>query len=722
MKLSSWFLGSLLYFSFLHAHNNVSLLIVDTQGKDPYYYRNLMTLAQSVGFTVHYKNIYDLLEDNDIMDYQAIFFMLSPAMLNMSLLQRFFNTLYCLLPSNPAHAPAEHCCALIRTFAQQSHKAIGIILPSITYTQKVQQHAKQAVYAIGQFQLVSPDVQSLLDTILTHLTKPDSHIGTLFGTSLINKSQESRILNVPVPCPHAQPTPLHPEQYNTLTQYAFPVGLLIEHPHQNNIYLISTSSVFDFADITEHLFKNPISMTDRNELLTAAHETLQNFHDAYVRHTISIDSTTPPLPSLFSLAHMQHLKEKNRGEQHHINKKLYGWMLNTPIACAWLDPYDFFGHEDGEQQLTKQIREQCTDKEMLNTYVEKLALERGIHLIYNSNFHLLWFECIPEWYLSPHGLRKEQKDIYIQRIKKIGNGLRTFFNAQHMPLPKIFVGLNLTSNFKSYLVANPVQSISGTTYTKIPSPFDIGHFWKPEVLDMFEAFVTEFQNTLPIDGVFFDFEMYHAQDQAGSYGDLMDFSDRAWKTYCTYTKNSSAYHLTTVKSRLSYLQKNKKFKEYFTILEQASCNLGRAIKKYMRRIVPNLLFAAYAPTLPSCWFYRGIMAGLSSPSEPLILATFNTDYQTHRTWLAQHNIHVLHGTAIMLSKLQTPQDFNFIKQQLSHHDFVWYNRPSRMIYAYDQDKLNKMWWGIEATSAPCKKIMSSIRELHASSSTKQYNL
>lgn len=711
-----WLFGALIGCSFfIAAEEPVSLLIADTQGKDIYYYRNLILLAQGVGFTVDYKNIYDLLQENDINKYQAVFFMMSPAMLDMSLLQRFCNAFYCVLPVDKTQVIGAHCFNLIRTFARQHNKAIGIILPSGTYNEKLQQYVHQAIYSIGQFQLVSSTVQSLIDATIPHLMQPDTRIGSLFGTSLINPSNE---LRTPCTLPSydtAHTVPYNIQNYSAVTQQTLPIGLLVQHTQHNNTFLMSTSAAFTFADITEHLFRNPLNFFHRNELLQAAHETLQAFHDTYIHHTIPKTITPHCLPSFFSLTSLQRAKQHTmRCQKKQINPQLYGWMLSKHIACAWLDPYDFFAHEDGEQYLTKLIlktQQITTPNDQTKKLVEQLALQNGIQMLYDGNFDLLWFECIPEWYLSPHGIRKEQKDEYINRMQQLGDALQLFFQKHHRPLPKIFVGLNLTSNFKSHKVTNCVQSLSGGMYTKIPSPFDITNFWQPEVIDMFAAFVKNLNTHFPIDGVFFDFEMYHAQEQTGSYTDLMDFSDTAWKTYCHSSHNAAIAQLS-YKDRLAYLQCHKKFKHYFTILQEASRRIGYAIKQRLRRIMPHLLFAAYTPTLPSCWFYRGIMAGLSSPSEPLILATFNTDYQTHRQWLNKQNIYVLHGTAIMLSKLHTPADFTLIQQQLTHHDFVWYNRPSRMIYTYNQDKLNKMWWAIEATSAPCKEIMCNIQAIH----------
>jgi len=701
-----------------------SLLVIDTQGKDAYYYRNIIALATSAGFKVDYKNIYDLLENSDINQYQALFFMMNPQMLTVNWSSSFFNALLCVLPRLHTSTIPEYCWHVLRTFAQQSNKAIGIILPGhIQYSPQLQKQAYKAIQRLGVLKHRGKPTQRLTRQFVMYLTTPDQSKGALFGTSLINPGKPTfptitdrngkeitKIINPNTKEITAILTPMESEQYNKQIQQAFPIGLLIKDPKKNNMYLISKTSEFDFADVFEHLFKNPFSIEDRNELLHAAQETLLSWQQAYSTNQIAKPTQQPTLPYFLTPAHLQ--KEKNRiakQKKEAINKAIYGWVIDEGISCAWLDPYDFYAHEDGKQKLRKMVTAQTEnlDDALIKNRIENLALRRGIKLIYHADFNLLWFELLPEWYLSPHGMRKEQREEYIERIKRLGNELHHFFIAHNRSLPKIFVGLNLTSNFRAYPVQNPVQDLYGTTYTKIPCPFDMNHFWKPEVLSIFDEFVSTFQDSFPIDGVFFDFEMYHAPEQGGMYSDLMDFSDLAWHTYCK-NNDTSAPTLKTVKDRVTYLQKEKLFHQYFSVLEQASRTLGNNIKHYMRMKKPNLIVGAYAPTLPYSWFYRGIMAGLSSPSEPLLLATFNTDYTSHYHWLTKHHIHLLHGTAIMLSKLKQADNFHIIPSLLKYHDFMWYNRPSRMIYEYTQEELDTIWWGIEATPTNTKKIMRHI--------------
>ena len=707
-------------FVIFHTVNPISLLLLDTQGKDRYSYRNVELLAQEAGFTTHYKNIYDFLEDPKIDQYDAIFFMVNPLMLNMSPLQQGLNKL-------SLHVPIlfdqTYITALLKnaleSFASLPNKGVGIILPGrIVYSGSLKSYTKHFVEHLLFLKNEPSHVKQLVYEFLEYILTPDTYKGSLFGTSLINPGNptfpsisKSYAINILTNTLTAITTPID-FQTDELTNKALPIGLLYKHKN-GNIFFMSKLSEFDFADISEHFFKNPLSLSARNELLKAAQASLQSWYDALQTHEIPTDSPEKkPLSDKFSL---KTLAQKKKA---HANKKLsplYNWMTNKSISCAWLDPYDFFAHEDALRKIEKSITivpAQDRPPQDVQTMIQQIALSRGAQITYDANFNILWFEFMPEWYLSPHGLRKEQRNEYIQRIERLAQEIKSVFSNNGILLPQIFVGLNLSSNFKSYPVKNPVFDFYGHMYSKIPCPFDLVNFWKPEVFDPFWVFHSIIGRYLRIDGVFFDFEMYHAQDQTGTYTDIMDFSDMSWMVYCLYAKNKEAATHKTIKSRIVYLQKEKKFKEYFTILQQAACDLGRAIKKHFRQKMPHLLFAAYAPTLPNSWFYRGIYAGLSSPQEPLLLATFNTDYVSHCDWLESNNIYLLHGSAVMISKLNHPKDFQIIKTLLCHHDFVWYNRPSRMVYEYDKNELGKVWWGIESSSANRRFVMHGIKHQH----------
>ncbi len=500
--------------------------------------------------------------------------------------------------------------------------------------------------------------------------------------------------------------PLHLDRYSSLAQKAFPFGLLVRS--KNNHYLLAGLSNIDFADISERFFKNPHAIKDRNELLHGLQEMLQGFYYACSTKKFPTELAELPLPKQLTTDFLA--REQQRIAVERTLDPSYDWIEKEGISCAWLDPYDFFGHEDTEQQLKKAVTTLFPNgsPEEIKEQVERLALKRGVDMVFDGGFNLLWFEFVPEWYLSPHGLRKKDRAEYLDRLKRLASALREKYTEENRPLPKIFIGLNLTSNFKSYPVHHPAKNIYGHTYTKIPSPLDMNHFWIPEVIKPFRALVAELRDHLSIDGIFFDFEMYHAPEQTGMFTELMDFSDCAWKIYSA--QNPAARKMDSVKKRIGYLTKHKKLNQYFTVLTTAARELGAEIKQQMNDTVPHLLFAGYAPHIPNSWWYRGFISGMSSKEKPFILGTFNTDWNSHWQWLIRHNMHLLHGTAVMLGKLQQSSDCAIIPQQLKFHDFIWFNRPSRMIYQNNEEQLEKVWWGIEASPSATNELMQSIKK------------
>lgn len=644
-----------------------TLLILDSCGKSDYQYKSLQELAQSAGFQPTVRSLYQFLENPQIDVYDAVFVIVSPYIFNTN------------------HPISHYYTEAIKKYIQKSNKLVGILLPSLQYSPTTQQ--KIDAFLI---QLLSSEHKQLLQNFSTYLLKKsDITIGSLFGTSLINKTEPQNIPIFSLQSEHATNIPNQVQTNSAYTQTIMPLGFLIQNPQTHTSFFISKASYFTFADIDENFWIMPLRMQERNELLSIAQQSLYELYE----HVTTTAATKPLLPPCFSSTCYGEKKAQAESTIAQACNSLYDWIHAPGISCAWLDPFDFFAHEDVCKKISP-----------------KQALSTGLNFIYNANFNLLWFEFLPEWYLSVYGIKKEEKSQYVEQIKQLGLGLKELFTAHNKPLPKVFVGMNLTSNFKTTPVVNPVKDILGRVYTKIPSPLDSEHFWQKEVIDVFNEFYTTFNTILPIDGVFFDFEMYHAQDQAGTYTDLMDFSDLAWNIYCA--QNPQVSTLVTHEARITYLRKSKQFTAYFKALEKEAMRIGIKIKESMRQHNKDLLFAAYAPTLPDSWFYRGIMHGLSSPTEPLILATFNIDYYSHHDWFIKNNIHVIHGSALMLSKLKEAEDFDLIHHIKKHHYFVWYNRPSRMIYGYSKEELDKVWWGIEASSLSTEYLAPGIALKH----------
>ncbi len=635
-----------------------SLVIIDTQGKHRYQYRNLERLCQSVGFKTEYKNLYDLLED-PTLNYDAALFLCSPTVLAHQ--------------NNPI---SQYCLRALRMFAQKRNKAIGFLFPAgNSYSPTLNQKAREIITSADV--LPNNNETKYITPLVDHFLQPDARHAYLYGTTLLNpKPNALHILAKQSINIEGLNALLLPKSRNVshsnvsqIAQKTFPLGLLMHNQTTNNIIFLSKVSMLSFAELDENYFKNPLDLNLRQELLSAAQQTLADFFHATQSHSLEHVKSMPlSLPKQLTLKHMLDEKQKARAFAQ-LNKR-YDWAKDG-ISCAWLDPNDFFYDND------------------------PTILQKGIKFLFDAKFNLLWFEMIPEWYLCDHGRKKDERDAYIKKTKKLFTALTDYAKMHNKQMPKIFLGLNLSSNFFNHKVKHSVVDIFGRTYSKIPSPIDVDNFWQPEVLDIFDTFLHTFGNIVPIDGVFLDFEMYHAQRQGGAFIDIMDFSDFAWQYYTSQNKRTPKQ--LSHGAKIDYLRKKKLFANYFKALTQRAQQIGRSIKTHMRTKLPNILFAAYAPTLPNSWFYRGITRGLSSKKEPLFYATFNTDYYSHYNWLQSQNIYMLHASVAMLSKLTSADSFNLVDTINTYHDFIWYNRPSRMFVPLSQEERNKKWWAAEAS-------------------------
>ena len=202
--------------------------------------------------------------------------------------------------------------------------------------------------------------------------------------------------------------------------------------------------------------------------------------------------------------------------------------------------------------------------------------------------------------------------------------------------------------------------------------------------------------------------MYHAQEQAASFTNLMDFSDNSWSLYAKHRENPELATMSSAE-RIDYLKKQHLFDDYFNYLKHEAYGIGESIKNHVRALKPDIQIGAYCMTLPGTWFLQGFLSGLSSPVHPIILATFNNEVAQHRAWLAQQNIYCYHLTPILLSKFKSLTDFGIVDELLSHHDGIWLNKFNRLIQSRDAKKWE--WgWGLEVSPLPTNVVTRALSD------------
>lgn len=118
---------------------------------------------------------------------------------------------------------------------------------------------------------------------------------------------------------------------------------------------------------------------------------------------------------------------------------------------------------------------------------------------------------------------------------------------------------------------------------------------------MFDAFYDLWQraSALPLGGIFFDFEMYHAQDQLGGYPNTVDFSDISWHLFANNMQLADAQNIKRTEERVRFLQKRKLLNAYGEFHRDTLRKIGRRIREHIYAKNPDVKIGVYAPALPA---------------------------------------------------------------------------------------------------------------------------
>ncbi len=658
-----------------------TLLFIDTGFNNPYCYDSLFTLARSAGFNPLFKPFYNV-SKQDLVASDTIFFNIDGLFLKNYLEAR-------LQKKEVTHPVLVRILALIATIAQSSHKTITLLLPELNIKQEafnilLLEDLTRLFNIIPQEQ--EARIKPAMSIFFHELLQPDHIKSTSYNTALLHtrESKEIQSTNLEIKDPNddqiiVKTVPLF--QCDGLKTY--PLALYTKNNAMDNQFFISKISLLTFADIKESFVYNPMDYPLRTLLLTQLQQFLCVVYQSHL-HKKLLDPCQQNLvlPSLFNQQREMQLKGTFANERNkNTDQKKYAWVNKEEIWCGW----------GGLEQYEKK---------------EPQAVEH----LGQSGINLLWLELNPEWYLAENAMRKDQKNKFLSSIEAFTKAYAAYKEKEGLSLPHFFVGTDITSNFRVTPVKHPVRDVYGTVYSKIPCPFDVENFWQPELFDVLTSFKKEWRTInhgVTLDGIFLDLEMYHAQDQSGQYTTEMDFSDYAWNLYVQAKQNPSLMKLT-FENRIRYLLDQQQFDDYFAFLHHEAFKIGRLIKNYCHQEFPHALLGAYNIHLPHAWFYLGLLAGLSSPQDPLILATFNNEFYRHYSWLHQQNIFLYHMPVLLLSKFKKIEDFGLINEFEKTHDGAWFNRISRL--EESRDPQTWQWdYGVETSPLSTEIVVNHMK-------------
>ncbi len=630
------------------------LLFIETGNNPSYTFNNFLTITGSLGFEPTFVQCHQV-DTTNLDAFGTIVLNVDHSLFKASLAAQASG------PEKPPQPFITVTKQILQGLATLTHKKIIFALPSSALAKRTADNNSEDTAMVTQLlrasnNAVPEQAASALDTFLS-LAQKLAHRRHTFATTLmqadkramIEKCEEAQeILRtacreevVALPSPmSAEPAALAP---------LWPHGIMWQNRHNNNSVLLTEDSRLNFADIGENYYINPLDRSLRLKLVSVMHHMLQQF---------LIDRNAPvvKIPTLLSNKYARDTKQFFLGKRAaRTYAPSHAWLKEKPVSCAWMDVKSF--HAKGPESLDA---------------------------ILHAGINVLWLDLIPEIFLAKNARCAERKEELLSQVGWLTRNLQERAWRLGKPVPRLFMGTDITLNYRTVPVDVAAVDLYGTKMPKIPSPVNLHGFWKTQVIDVIDSFITEWEevigNCLPLSGIFFDFEMYQAPEQASNFTSIMDFSDMAWQTFL------EAYPIgipdpsmsITVAERVQYLIDHKLMDAYYHALYGKAGEIGRQVRDCIKARLPHAVIGVYNANIPSNWWYRGFMSHASRPDEPLICATFNTDFFSHAERLEANGVFLHHLQVLMLSKLRTPDDFKQIDTILRNHDGIWFNRFSRL--------------------------------------------
>jgi len=499
--------------------------------------------------------------------------------------------------------------------------------------------------------ILSEPLEAKFRNYNTSISKPNRHQNNNF----CQNSNYKNITVIPLPITRSSTNPS-----------LAPHGIYWYNPQGKNHIFIASNSILSFAGISENFHLIPLCKKTKEKLIQEAAQLFTELHHI-----------AKNIPTFQNQIH-------KKSEQKGIN------FQNVSIApnIRVLNP-----NSNNNQKRTKVA---WMEIDIFKNEKEIQKQNLLIDYIYKSGINYLWISLAPNMYFSPIGWKQKEIEVFLKTISRFTKTLKE--RNTGLTYPKILVGFEIANNLHGDGLPKIFSTdLYGNEYTDIPAPLN-NQFWENEIIIPLKKLSQYWQdkkisNGIPISGFVIDLEMY-LRKKCGTFLSTMGFD--------TETFNKFSHKKLHNMSVQDYLINHNLLQSYYSFLSNKSIALGKKLKNEFKNACPSCNIACYAPNIYPNWFYKGLYQGLSDEKHPIMLFTFNTEFLGHQNWLQKNKIYVKHFKALMLSKIQSKDDFIHSKGD------VWINRFSRFI----DEKIPGAWYTNEQSTLRKENIPDFLNYLN----------
>ena len=679
--------------------NNVrslKLALFDSVGQERWAYRPFMKLAKSVGFSVQYVSIDQIMDTPisqlNLPSYDAAFFLVGG---------EFFGGIQ-------KSAVSGKFLQLMRSYAALKNRLIGLALPGANVAPKTSVIGAYApvLNALGiqiphnggqQFfaqHATQHKLHAFLNTANLFLTTPlerrscayhttlnAPHHGFIWDCNTVQNrllAQKSDVYLLPMR-----------RSCSKEIERSLPYGIYWKDiKTQNHIALISPS-MLSFGGISESFHITPISPTLKKEMLGLVQRMLWE---------LKVLATTQEKNSTQAL-HM--LNNQTKPLALPVKLQAVGASVQTPRnhmrKVAWMEIPVFYDEDLPKNFTDEQRKAALTDRSSRQDALINYTLTSGLDALWISITPNIYYSPIAKMVKPDQQQSKRLEEKFVASLSLFTKKLKQASARLKCSIPKIIIGFEVANNlYPPNMPKNFALDLYGNEYPDIPAPLEQS-FWDYEVRMPLDAFLKKWNDPLvgrgiPISGVMLDLEMY-CRKTTGTFLTTMGFDAKTFSQFKEHDGNGIAEK--SIHERVDYLMQHQLAGKYFQFLENKAGSLGQSLMQFFLKKIPGCQIMCYTPNILSNWFYKGLCKGLSKGhSDPLYLLTFNSEFGLHKRWFEKNGIQVSHSSVLLLSKLQNPDDYKLVEEILRTHHGVWYNRFSRLAEKHDPGS----WINVEQSS------------------------